>query len=130
MLSPETEYTIHQLADAFYASFKWIASRHHDAPIADLAGSWAELMASGLQDTRIMAPPIVDYDEPHLPFIEVHTVKTELFTVARSGMLGGPPLDLILQIWFDTADMKGGFGIPLHFRGIPSAGVIPEDIWI
>lgn len=129
MLSPEIEYTIQQLADAFYSSFRWIATQRRENTIDGLAQSWAEITASGLQDVRIMAPPIVDYDEPQLPFMEVHTVTTELFMVARSGMLGGPPLDLILQVWFDTADMAGGFGVPMHFKGISSSGVVPDDIW-
>jgi hypothetical protein len=43
-------------------------------------------------------------------------------------MLGGPWLDLIFQVWFDTVDVSGGFGIPLITNKIPSYGRMPELI--
>jgi hypothetical protein len=44
-------------------------------------------------------------------------------------MRGGPTIDVLFQIWFDTEDMVGGFGVPLLFRRIPGAGPMPAPIF-
>lgn len=95
MLKPETELSINRLSDALRTSLEWIVKRDRENAIDDIAEAWAELTASALQDVRLMAPPIVDHTEPFLPFIETHKIRTDLFRVARSGMRGGPRLDLI-----------------------------------
>lgn len=129
MLKPETELFINRLSDALRTSFEWIIKRDREESIGDIAEAWAELTASALQDVRVMAPPIVDYTEPFLPFIETHNIRTDLFRVARSGMRGGPRLDLIFQVWLNTEDANGGFGVPLIMQKIPSAGRMPDLMW-
>ncbi|SDX71160.1 hypothetical protein [Roseicitreum antarcticum] len=129
MLKPETELSINRLSDALRTSFEWIVKRDREVAIGDIAEAWAELTASALQDVQLMAPPIVDHTEPFLPFIETHKIRTDLFRVALSGMRGGPRLDLIFQVWFDTEDASGGFGVPLIMQKIPSAGLMPDLVW-
>lgn len=129
MLKPETELAINRLGDALQTSFKWIAKRDRENAIDDIAEEWAEFTASALQDVRLMAPPIVDHTEPFLPFVETHKIRTDLFRVARSGMRGGPRLDVIFQVWFDTEDASGGFGVPLIMTKIPSHGRMPDLVW-
>jgi hypothetical protein len=129
MLKPETGQYIFQLSDGLRTAFELIVKRDREGKVDDIADAWAALAASGLQDVRLMAPPVVDYEEPYLPFIETHKIHTTLFRVARSGMLGGPWLDLIFQVWFDTEDFSGGFGIPVIMKKIPSYGRMPELIW-
>lgn len=126
MLKPETELSINRLSDALRTSLEWIVKRDRENAIDDIAEAWAELTASALQDVRLMAPPIVDHTEPFLPSIKTHKIRTDLFRVARSGMRCGPRLDLIFQVWFDTEDACGGFGVPLLVQKIPSAGRMPE----
>ena len=98
MLKPETQLSINRLSDALRTSLEWIVKRDREDAIDDLGEAWADLTASALQDVKLMAPPIVDHTEPFLPFIETHKIRTDLFRVARSGMRGGPWLDLIFQL--------------------------------
>jgi hypothetical protein len=38
-------------------------------------------------------------------------------------------LDLVFQVWLDTEDASGGFGVPLIMQKIPSAGRMPGLMW-
>ena len=129
MTDPESKLQIDQLGAAFSTSFEWIMQRDRATPIAELALEWAELVASALQDVRLAGAPAVDHTQKFLPFIKTHKIKTELFHVAASGMRGGPWLDMILQIWFDTEHASGGFGVPLLMQRIPAIGTMPRAIW-
>lgn len=129
MLKPETTLSINRLRDALQTSFEWIVRRDREGGIENIAEAWTELTASALQDVRLMAPPIVDHTEPFLPFIETHKIRTDLFRVAGGGMRGGPHLDVIFQVWLDTDDACGGFGVPMLMRKIPSSGKMPREIW-
>lgn len=44
-------------------------------------------------------------------------------------MRGGPTIDLLIQVCFDTEDMICGYGTPLIFKVIPSHGRIPDHVW-
>jgi len=125
----EADFWIDQLGKSFLTGFQWISRRDAEAPVAELAIEWAELIASALNDVRLTAPPTVDDRQPFLPFIKTHRIGTELFHVAQSGMRGGPRLDLILQIWFDTEHASGGFGVPLLMQRVPRTGAMPEPMW-
>lgn len=129
MLKPETQFSIRRLSDALQSSFDWIIRRDRKEALDDIGTTWAELIADTLKDVRLVAPPVVDYSEPFLPFIELHRIRTFLFDVAGGGMRGGPRLDVLFQVWFDTEDSAGGFGIPLLMRKIPASGRMPLDTW-
>lgn len=129
MLNPETELYIYRLSDGLRSSFERIAQRDRKELIDDLAEAWADYTAGILDDIRLIAPPQVDPKEPLLPFFAPHRIRAELFQVHRSGMRGGPRLDLIVQIWLDTEDMHGGFGVPLWLCRVPSWGRMPRPVW-
>lgn len=129
MLKPETELVINRLSGALKTSFEWIVKRDRENAVDDIAKAWAELTASALQDVRLMAPPIVDHTEPFLPFVEKHRIRTDLFRVAQSSLRGGPRLDVIFQVWFDTEDASGGVGVPLIMKKIPNHGRMPDLVW-
>lgn len=114
---------------AFKTAFQWVRDRQEDGEVKDFAGDWADLVASALRDVRMTAIPGVDGQNPPLPFIVTHRVETELYHVARGGMAGGPTIDLLLQIWFDTEDMLCGYGIPLVFRTIPQSARMSDFMW-
>ena len=126
MQSPETQFTIACLADALHGSFAGILKQDRERQIDNFGIAWAEILDSALVDVRVIAPPLLDPDQFLLPFMEPHVVTSTLFHVAGGGMRGGPRLDLILQIWLDTEDATGGFGVPLVFEHIPATGPMPE----
>lgn len=129
MTNLERELWVDQLGKSFLTAFQWISSRDSQIPVAEFASEWARLIASALNDVRLTAPPTVDDRQPFLPFIKKHRITTQLFQTLRSGMLGGPPLDLIVQIWFDTEHASGGFGVPLVMQQVPRSGAMPEPMW-
>ena len=44
-------------------------------------------------------------------------------------MGGGPTIDLLLQVCFDTEDMICGYGTPMIFRSIPPQGRLSDLMW-
>lgn len=129
MSEVDTKLVLNRLADAFRTGFEWVIEKARAGETTDLAETWVELLASGLEDVSLLAPPAVDHNEPLLPFINTHTLKTELFFVVAGGLTGGPTIDVLLQVWFDTEDRSGGFGVPLFFRSVSTAQPIPTAIW-
>ncbi len=120
---------IDRLHLAFKTAFKWVRESQNRGEVVDFAEEWAKLIASSLNDVRISAMPSIDGQNPPLPFIVTHRIDTELYYVARGGMGGGPTIDLLLQIWFDTEDMLCGYGVPLVFRTIPQSSRMPDLMW-
>ncbi len=114
---------------AFKTAFQWVRERQEEGDVLDFAGEWANLVASALSDVRITAVPGIDGHNPPLPFIVTHRVETQLYHVARSGMAGGPTIDLLLQILFDTEDMMCGYGVPIVFRTIPRSARMSDFMW-
>ena len=129
MPSPENKLVLNNLASGFRTSFEWVSQRDRQTGGIDLAATWVDIAAGGLQNIYLKGPPNVDHNEPFLPFVQAHRLQTEVFSVLRGGMRGGPSIDVLLQIWFDTEDMVGGFGVPLLIRRIPSAGAMPNAIF-
>lgn len=129
MSIPHTDTYIEQLKKAFLGAFKLVLERHREGRVRDFGGEWAEVIASFLDDLRITAAPGIDIDNPTFPFIEIHRLHTDLYVVARSGMRGGPAVDVLLQLWFDTEEMLVGYGVPLVFSPLPRSGTLPEALW-
>ncbi|WP_146165110.1 hypothetical protein [Mycoplana dimorpha] len=117
MLKPETELP-DRLRDALQTSFEWIVERDREGSVGDIAEGWAELTASVLDDVRIMAPPIVDYPEPFLPFRCGQTFFAWLAAVCAA-VLGSTSS---FRFGSTPLDASGGFGVPLIMQKIPSAG--------
>lgn len=129
MNNHRTDLSIDRLAGAFQTTFDWIVERDRKGEVQDFAGEWVDLLASGLHDVRMTATPAIDAQQPGLPFVEVHRITTETFFVARSGMRGGPAIDVLLQLWFDTEEMVCAYGIPLIFQRIANSGRMPDMMW-
>lgn len=130
MRKSQTDLTLNRLGDGLRTAFQWVVERNRAGEVADLADAWAGIASGGLNGLRLMSPPRVDRMEPFLPFIKAHRIRAESFYVGRSGMGGGPPVDLLLQVWLDTEDGVGGFGVPMIIREIPSFGPMPEPLWL
>ena len=128
MLNPDTEFAIDRLGSSLTSSLQWLSKQDREGGVLNLAETWVNLIASGLQGARLNSPPHLDPSSPYLPFIETHRVRTDHFNVLGGGMRGGPTIDILFQIWFDTEEIVGGFGVPLVFRRIPSAGPRPAPI--
>lgn len=126
---PHDDIYIDRLHLAFKTAFRWIHKREDAGEDLDFADAWADLIASGLDGVRINALPAIDRENPGLPFIETHRIETESYVVARSGMRGGPNIDVLLQVWFDTEDMLCGYGVPLVFCKIANSGRLPPVMW-
>jgi hypothetical protein len=124
-----TELSIERLQNAFRTAFDWTLEQDRNGEIADFATSWVDLLASALQDVRLTAAPSVDSKQPEFPFLGVHRIKTEVFDILRSGMRGGPTIDVLLQLWFDTEETICAYGIPLIFRRIANSGRMPDLMW-
>lgn len=129
MNTHRTDLSIDNLQKAFSTAFNWIVARDRETGVEDFAGAWVELVASALQDVRLTATPAIEHDSPPLKFLQTHRIATDLFFAARSGMRGGPMIDVLLQVWFDTEEMFCGYGFPLIFRTIPHSGRMPELMW-
>lgn len=129
MTNLERELWVDQLGKSLLTAFRWVSGRESQTPVTEFASEWAALIDSALNDVRLTAPPTVDDRQPFLSFIKTHRITTHLFQALRSGMLGGAPLDLILQIWFDTEHASGGFGVPMVMQQVPRSGAMPEPMW-
>lgn len=129
MNTHRTHLSIDNLQKAFGTAFTWVVERDRESGIDDFAGAWVDLLASALQDVRLTATPAIDADSPPLKFLQTHRIATEVFVAARSGMRGGPTIDVLLQVWFDTEEMFCGYGVPLIFRTIPHSGRMPDLMW-
>lgn len=129
MTQPENDLQIANLGTAFWTAFESVIESHSKSPVPDMALAWADLLHSGLQDVHLSGSPAVDHRQKLLQFMHPHRITTELFHVAGGGMQGGPWLDLILQIWFDTEYASGGFGVPLMMQRVPPVGPVPRPIW-
>ena len=129
MNTHRTDLSIDNLQKAFSTAFTWVVERDRESGIDDFAGTWIDLLASALKDVRLTATPAIDADSPPLKFLQTHRIATEVFVAARSGMRGGPTIDVLLQVWFDTEEMFCGYGVPLIFRTIPHSGRMPDLMW-
>lgn len=97
--------------------------------VDDPATHWAESAARLLHDYGLERPPSAEAAQPMLPFDAPHRITTELYSVARGGLEGGPSIDVLLQVWYNTESLKSAFGIPLLLRCVPSFGPVPQHIW-
>lgn len=129
MTQLRTDLSITHLKNGFRTGFDWVLDRFWDGEVADVVEAWSDLVASALDDVILTETPVLDPNQPPFRFIDKHRIKTHLYSSARSGMRGGPSIDLLLQIWFDTEESCCGFGIPLLFRTIPKNGRPPTPMW-
>lgn len=131
MNTHRTELAFEGLASAFRTAFTFTFENDRECKgtLPDFAGEWVDLVASALDDARLAAHPAIDGTSPAFPFAGHHHIRTQKFIVARSGMRGGPAIDVLLQLWFDTEELLCGTGLPLVFRRIETAGRIPDLMW-
>lgn len=124
-----TDHHIDLLWRVFARAFRQAAEADRESRCADLAGHWVGQLSAFLNGQPLTRMPETDPATPPLPFLQSHHVSAEAYTVARGGMRGGPPVDVLLQIWFDTEDMLCGYGIPMLFHRINARGRMPETEW-
>ncbi len=127
-MMPESE-ALNHLSGAFGTSLKWLARYCRENPDGDAAEYLVNLMAGALNGKQIVWPPVVDPGQPMLPFVLRHRITTELFSVGGGGMRGGPTVDVLLQVWFETESMHAAFGLPLLLRPIRPEGPVPRAVW-
>jgi hypothetical protein len=127
-MNPE-RVALNHLSGAFRACFKRLAQHCREFPDGDAAGYWVNLIAAGLSELRLVWPPVVDQGQPILPFVDIHRLTTEVFRVGGGGLRGGPTVDVLLQIWFETESMNAAFGLPLLLRPIASNGPVSQLVW-
>jgi hypothetical protein len=120
---------IARLDRALASSFRMAVRDFREGRTSDPATRWTDLTAGLLDGLRLTLMPTADTDTPHLPFVETHGIRASAYTVARSGMGGGPTVDVLLQIWFHTEKATGGYGVPLIFCVIPHDGPMPDLDW-
>ncbi|MGI8841995.1 MAG: hypothetical protein ACR2F8_14635 [Caulobacteraceae bacterium] len=128
-MAPLDELALHHLGRAIKVLLRKTAELSRTEVIADPAEYWAGQMAAFLDGLPLVWPPVVEPRQSDLPFHEPHRVEADVSTVARGGMLGGPGVDLLLQIALETESMSAAFGIPILMRCVPSFGPIPPQIW-
>lgn len=120
---------LQRLGSAFNTAFQWVCKRYRAGEVDDFAREWAKLLASSLDEVELINQPRTDPAEPPLPFIRRHKLRTGFFDILRSGMAGGPQIDLLLQIDFKTESVVGGYGIPLIMQPVSHVGPISSPIW-
>lgn len=129
MTTYRTDLSIDRLYSAFETSFNWAIDQNREGTSTDLPAAWVDIVASGLDGVRLTAAPVIGAHQPPLKFIETHVISTQRFYVARSGMAGGPKIDVLLQLWFDTEETQWACGIPLIFRKVKQTGRMPDLAW-
>lgn len=129
MPEPERDLAFNHLAGVFNTAFKWTLEAYRKDDSVDLTERFCGLVASALRDARLTVPPQRDITDPLMPFLEAHRIVAKDFMVGRSGAGGGPALDMLLQVRFDTEDAEWGFGVPLFLRAMPGFGAMPRFIW-
>jgi len=123
------ELVLHSLSSAFLTASNWALEKYREGQIDDFGSHWASLVASGLNGVNLCSPPSLDRNQPNLPFNSRHAIDAAVYDVLRSGARGGGEIDVLLQIQFATESARGGFGVPIIFKGVPSHGPIPNPIW-
>lgn len=128
-MTPLEDVALHHISGAMRVSLKRLVEKSQEDAIDDPADYWVDLVASALNGMPLLWPPMVDSGQSPLPFEAPHRIETEVYLVGSSGLLGGPTLDVLLQVWFETESMNAAFGIPLLMRRVPSFGPVPRAIW-
>jgi hypothetical protein len=121
---------ISRLDKALLATFEWLADAHDEGGVPDIAGAWGDMLASSLNDARITDMPPVDDRQTLFPFVTEHRLNVTCFDVLRAGLGGGPTVDLLFQLWFDTEDVQVAWGVPLIFHRIPANGRLTDLEWL
>jgi hypothetical protein len=88
------------------------------------------MVASSLNTVRITDMPPVDPLQTLFPFVTEHRLNVTCFDVLRAGLGGGPTIDMLVQLWFDTEDVQVAWGVPLMFRHIPASGRLTDLDWL
>lgn len=128
-MTPLDESALHHISDAMRWSMQKMAKQCREDAVEDLADYWVDLVASSLGRMPLLWPPMTTPGQLPLPFQAPHRIETEVYVVGAGGLLGGPTLDVLLQVWFETESMSASFGIPIMMRRVPSFGLIPREIW-
>ena len=130
MMEQSQTLFIRRLDKALLAAFEWVADVHRERGVPDIASAWGDMLASSLNDARITDMPLVDDRQTLFPFVTEHRLNVTCFEVLRSGLGGGPTIDLLFQLWFDTEDVQVAWGVPLIFRRIPENGRLTDMEWL
>lgn len=130
MLNSETSVHLNRLGRLFNATFGGIVKRDRMGEVQDIAEAWVDLTASVLQNVQLMSHPAIDNNQPWLPFIHVHRIRTEVFSLAQSAVCNGPVVDILFQIWFEIEEVTTAFGVPIVVRKIPNRGTMPQAIFV
>jgi len=127
-LSPPDNIILRDLGNALRVTLRGLGERCREGLVDDLTESWAQSAAS-LLDFGLERAPSVEMSQPTFPFCAPHRVTTELYRVANGGLGGGPSIDVLLQIWFNTEAIRTAFGTPLLLRRVQSFGPVAPGIW-
>jgi hypothetical protein len=128
-LAPLDEIVLNRLGSGFETAFARLAEDIRADRVDDPAVYWAEFTALALNRLILREPPAIERNVAVLPFHDKHEIRTELFSVMSGGGKGGPTVDVLLQVWYETESLSAAFGIPLIMRTVPSFGAIPQALW-
>jgi len=124
-----TELSIDRLCKALETAFTWTIEAMLKQPGIDPAQYWADLVASGLDQVRITALPEVSHFQRPFDFVSIHRIIAERIEVLRGGMMGGPNIDLLFQLTFETEEADFSVGVPLVFQLVENTGRMPQLRW-
>ena len=127
-MSPPDDLILKNLGQAIQVTLKNLCDDQQRGLVANLADHWVQHLARAT-NFGVERPPAVEREQMILPFESPHRFMTELYSVTGGGISGGPTVDVLLQVWFNTESMKTSFGIPLVFQVVPSFGPVPNDTW-
>jgi len=128
-MPPLDELALQRLGRGFEQAFEDLAGKVRANEVEDPAAYWADFAARALNRLLLLEPPAIELATAVLPFHARHRITTELFGIMGGGTGGGPTVDVLLQVRFDTEAVSAGFGIPLILRIVNSFGPVASGVW-
>jgi hypothetical protein len=124
------EQILNNLGRAIQVTLENLCERCQAEQVDEPGSAWASTLVSSINGLWLDRLPATEPGQRALPFSSPHSISCELYRVAGGGMAGGPTVDVLLQVWYDTESLKVSFGIPLLIRQVPSFGPIPASLWL
>ncbi|MFT4149664.1 MAG: hypothetical protein QM656_05655 [Paracoccaceae bacterium] len=123
------ELIIEHLFKALSTTFDRVTADFRHGTVSDLTGAWVDQLVGSTNGLRLSALPRIAPLQPVFPFVEVHRITAESYYVARGGMMGGPCIDVLIQIWLDTEEVVSAYGVPLVMHAVDPERPLPDLSW-
>lgn len=128
MTEPIEDILIHQLTGAFRSGFRKLEQAVVEGRTADPAEWWARYVAQ-VDGCLLRELSAADRRQDLLPFDHPHRIGASLHSVMRGGLLGGPNINLHLQVRIRSEHATVAWGLPLVFHIVDGERPVPRATW-